>query len=116
MFKLAPRAPNGRLQLFSTASMTSDNTTEQVPKEIEINDSFKLTIELITKVNMDILVSPRTSIQEISQACYDSPKLKYHTCFSLSFEGKKLSPFITLGEIEGMTPESYLVMVPGKLF
>lgn len=44
----------------------------------------------------------------------ESPDTCANSCFYLSFNGKRVNDYLELGEIEGITPESELVMVEGS--
>lgn len=85
-------------------------------KEKQNDTAFNLKLTLIGNETMDVMVNMQTSINEISQVVYDSPKNEFHTCFHLALNGKKVSPYVALGEIEGFTPEMTLVVVPGTFF
>ena len=87
--------------------------TEQVEEPV-VNDTFKLIVKLVDDCGqLELLVSPQTSIQEIAQVLYDSPKAQYHTCFTLTFNDQTLFPFMTLGEIQGFSVEDCLIMKHG---
>lgn len=44
----------------------------------------------------------------------ESPETCVHSCFYLSFNGKRINDFIELGEVEGIAADSVLELVEGK--
>lgn len=50
---------------------------------------------------------------DIKQSIMESPDTCANSCFYLSYNGKRVNDYLELGEIEGITPESELVMVEG---
>ncbi|KAI8919918.1 clustered mitochondria-domain-containing protein [Powellomyces hirtus] len=53
-----------------------------------------------------------TIVQDVRQAVFDAPDVNGYTCFYLTFDGRRLSEYMELGDIEGFTPDSELVLAP----
>ncbi|KAI8076797.1 clustered mitochondria-domain-containing protein [Halteromyces radiatus] len=85
------------------------NTTEEVPVE----EAYQLTVKLPggKLPEIKILASPREAIHDIKQSIMESPETCAHSCFYLSFNGKRINDFMELGEVEGITTESELHLV-----
>lgn len=58
--------------------------------------------------------NPREAIHDIKQSIIESPETCIYSCFYLSFNGEKLNDFQELGEVEGITIESELLLVEGN--
>jgi protein TIF31 len=83
-------------------------TQEEVKQEAPDN-SFKLIVKLPGKQSMDFVVVPTTTVQEIRQVVYDSPKSQFLTCFYLSHKNQKLLDMQELQSIENFEPELEVV-------
>ncbi|CAO3674712.1 unnamed protein product [Rhizopus microsporus] len=89
-----------------------ENLDSQAPPEEVIDETFHITIKLPGKPHeIKIITSPRESIQDIKQSIMESPETCVHSCFYLSFNGKRINDFIELGEVEGITADSVLELV-----
>ncbi|KAG2213982.1 hypothetical protein INT47_001252 [Mucor saturninus] len=96
------------------AQQLTENVVEgQVPEEVE--ETYQLTIKLPGDLDdIKIITSPRETVQDIKQSIMESPDTCANSCFYLSLNGKRVNDYLELGEIEGITPESELVMVEDK--
>ncbi|KAI9254747.1 clustered mitochondria-domain-containing protein [Helicostylum pulchrum] len=88
----------------------TENVQEQVPEEVE--ETYQLTVKLPGNLDdIKIITSPHETILDIKQSIMESPDTCANSCFYLSYNGKRVNDYLELGEIEGITPESELVMV-----
>jgi protein TIF31 len=76
---------------------------EQIAQTTPEN-SFKLIVHLPSKEQMEFVVLPTTTIQEIKQVVYDSAKSKFLTCFYLSHKNQRVNDVMELGSIEDFEP------------
>jgi protein TIF31 len=86
---------------------TSVSEQAQLPE-----NSFKLIVNLPIGQELDFVVMPTTTVQEIRQVVYDSPKAQFLTCFYLAFNGKRLIDGQELQSIQEFEP-AILEAVPG---
>ncbi len=95
-----------------TQHMTKEPETS-VPEQAQLpEDSFKLIVKLPIGQELDFIVMPTTTVQEIRQVVYDSPKAQFLTCFYLASNGKRLDDGQELQTIEEFEP-AILEAVPG---
>lgn len=101
-------------------------------KKLVVEETYQLTIKLpggkelkiivscqITKkgkgLNNLIQTSPREAIQDIKQSIMESPDTCANSCFYLAFNGQRVNDYLELCDIEGITSESELELIEGKL-
>ncbi|KAF9204606.1 Intracellular distribution of mitochondria [Haplosporangium sp. Z 27] len=90
-----------------TAEQEPQVETEEVAEEF-----YQITINLPNNGGkVQVIATPREAIQDVRQSIVESTETCIHSCFSLSFNGKKLNDFMELGDVEGITPDSELDLV-----
>ncbi|KAK9721501.1 Intracellular distribution of mitochondria [Basidiobolus ranarum] len=101
---------NTQPELVAATVEAEETTVEQNTDEV-VDDSFELNVILPGGSQTQVLVNPQETIRDVRQALVESPETCIYSCFYLSLEGQKLNDFVTLAEVEGLSPESQLTLV-----
>ncbi|GAB5586112.1 Intracellular distribution of mitochondria [Umbelopsis nana] len=96
-------------------SETVDSENAVIPEDQQdmvAEETYQLTVRLPRESgSIQVLASPREAIHDIKQSIIESPETCIYSCFYLTFNGEKLNDFQELGEVEGITTESELLLV-----
>ncbi|CAZ80901.1 unnamed protein product [Tuber melanosporum] len=105
----------------NTSKVTSQPTTERNEREEifqdgagapQLHDLFQLTVKLPHHPNsMQIMVSTSEQVQDIRQSIIELPDTFQYTCFHLEHNGTRISDFVELSDVPGITPDSELILV-----
>ncbi|PUU80451.1 clustered mitochondria-domain-containing protein [Tuber borchii] len=73
---------------------------------------FQLTVKLPHYPHsMQIMVSASEQVQDIRQSVIELPDTFQYTCFHLAHNGTRISDFVELSDVPGITPDSKLILV-----
>ncbi|KAI8074519.1 clustered mitochondria-domain-containing protein [Gongronella butleri] len=87
---------------------------DQPQEEVPVEEPYQLTVKLPAsgkQGQISLLVSPRETIHDIKQSIMESPETCIHSCFYLQHKGARISDFLELGEVEGITTECQFELI-----
>ncbi|KAJ1968496.1 Intracellular distribution of mitochondria, partial [Dimargaris xerosporica] len=73
--------------------------------------ALTLVVEAPDGQTLTLLASPNETVGDLKQNVIESPETCMHSCFHLTFNGQRLNEFVELGEVDGLVPDSKIIMV-----
>ncbi|KAJ1973474.1 Intracellular distribution of mitochondria, partial [Dimargaris verticillata] len=84
---------------------------EQELEQPTVEQALTLVVEAPDGQTLTLLASPNETVGDLKQNVIESPETCMHSCFHLTFNGQRLNEFVELGDVDGLVPDSKIVMV-----
>ncbi|KAH6583105.1 hypothetical protein BASA61_008153 [Batrachochytrium salamandrivorans] len=92
--------------------MIADATVDADAAPNQDTETFQIDLVLPGDLgSIQILVLPTSTIQDIRQVVYESPKSQFYTCFYIAHDGKRQSEHSELHTIQGFPEDNKFVVV-----